>query len=1504
MIHHGNLILNSISGIPSSRRFITCVDVCNDIVAIGSKDGTVEISQFALYQTRIHHTRLAGILPTSIIYNDTSDNNIPKHKKITSIKISPCHKFIAFGNASGEIFVFDIQDIYNGSQSHGHLIASHFDHKGFSILSLCWSPNSEILCSGCSSGRLIEWIPLNQNKINVKSSFGWAKTFLGLRSGILLYNCDYPITKLDISLKMNVSSSRNQLSKTPSFVEYLLLVSTGNQSILFDVRRSMNIHKQYDSVITKTVKIEPNSYRSKAFASSAFSFSSSNNAHRLSLSGNSSYNYVKSNYASGFMSCRKGSISSTGPELIFCDVDGEHYESYYLKLIDYPQQSNNQSSVHAISHLNSHHLSNDTKSMTSFGFRYVVSSENPVTKHLIFAITDDNKLCIIDALKMLIQFMPLFKDSIVNAIALSGSYLLVIHQVKNVRSEINSSIFDANQDKRQAIANSIPHIDMFEIIESPNMASRFPLQLFNSSLYRSIRSFQWKWMHHNISKQKFMNTYVQSISNTNGLDIFGLTTVNSQRNRLLSHESIDSADEVLVYHSEQSISGHNSIKTGTRAFSLVLPTNTGYYADPDYFKPNDITTNANGSDNSSFMEMAVETYAHLSNKENEGFSMKFSSPLMSPIISSSSSPVTTPRQNIDDQFHRNISLYDKIEAVLNEALIRADADMESIVFHTDNSCYISHNPSSSDIETVDGLVVDIQEYIQEAFPHQSSSSSLTVPKLFDVSQQSSTLALNNSSSSCSNVMNQYSDLGMFNTRCWNIDDIAKYGVPIVTDDQGRVRSLPEAVINQLKSLNACISDYDDGIDNGNSNSQNNVSHNSRGLLTAVRKKSLMTIIDACQDNTDVSSKIMFESMTSSYNTNVHSVAWNSDHLSKKPISKPISRDFLSDLDVLIDHDYYVPDELSSQSHTDDVELKDLSEEEIRMYNALTSLNHLVDETMSMSCVVLEKPLTSTSPRRDMYSPRFFGSNKVESVSPVSTDYSLVSIDSPTEGYYKNYSFLCDLDKLLNDAAELIQTNYNPSPTVSLDALNKADIDHIKDISNCEESLIILDRTVSESMRRLREICDLNTWIEETSPTHCATDSNAYEGLGSNHYLSVGSSTASTAKSLSNRKWDCSHVEFSVNEESNDNGVFEEKGDSLENVKAETDITDTTEYSERTSDSMDISCRKQFNHGTTESVYASVQESENEIVATSNYSSEVATAETLVCNSLNSTCTVLEVQDTVVYSSSHINPVSNDTVPLDQHEVDISAQLTDHTHSVSLDNDDNIGDMSPEWLRDSTDVCWLDKWWDVSVNSLDTFTTVKARLSHLRSSSSPKSYTCIKSSTLRHDSIVDEFLFPAVQGKVSPTLSCMGSDSVKISLIVPLSYSSPQKTSYNSRYTFPLPNRSLTVPISSRCIEEIPTIIPFEDVCEPLVARSTVNVIPRPMAEDVNEIMELFVNQPPPDVYEVSLIAPQGLGMQLQIDPNGLVVINGFRKLINGEKGPAELCGLISIGDHLISLNGK
>lgn len=351
--------------------------------------------------------------------------------RISCVRISPCTKKLAVGNEVGECLVFDITDI-----QMSHVIASHLDHKGYAISSLCWSNDSSTLFSGCSIGKVIEWhiSDIVSDKVT-RNSFDW-KSMLGLRTGHLLATLDLEITQLKYSI-----SFEN--------IGYYLLVSSGNQTILYLLETSTS-NGVYNSAIIRTIRI------------------SSSNREYYDLSSSTAI-FNETNYiASSFFSCRKSMISPGMLELLLCDIEGKSSQEFTLK----PISASGLLSRHMSPSLNKNGLVE--ASNIQCGFRSMYVSENALLKHLIFSISEKHKLYVINILEMTIQYLPLFGNIQVVSLALSNDKLLVFWK------------YDDSDDSRV-------FLDLFQLVNSHEDKTGAIL-VYNVSLHRCFAKIQKFWL--------------------------------------------------------------------------------------------------------------------------------------------------------------------------------------------------------------------------------------------------------------------------------------------------------------------------------------------------------------------------------------------------------------------------------------------------------------------------------------------------------------------------------------------------------------------------------------------------------------------------------------------------------------------------------------------------------------------------------------------------------------------------------------------------------------------------------------------------------------------------------------------------------------------------------------------------------------------------------------------------------------------------------------------------
>ena len=83
------------------------------------------------------------------------------------------------------------------------------------------------------------------------------------------------------------------------------------------------------------------------------------------------------------------------------------------------------------------------------------------------------------------------------------------------------------------------------------------------------------------------------------------------------------------------------------------------------------------------------------------------------------------------------------------------------------------------------------------------------------------------------------------------------------------------------------------------------------------------------------------------------------------------------------------------------------------------------------------------------------------------------------------------------------------------------------------------------------------------------------------------------------------------------------------------------------------------------------------------------------------------------------------------------------------------------------------------------------------------------------------------------------------------------------------------------------------------------VLPRTVLvrDTVQSLASLRHDEAARNMYDVTIIAPRGLGLNLALLPDGALVIRTFNPLADGLPGPIEKTGLVKPGDFLLGLNG-
>lgn len=89
---------------------------------------------------------------------------------------------------------------------------------------------------------------------------------------------------------------------------------------------------------------------------------------------------------------------------------------------------------------------------------------------------------------------------------------------------------------------------------------------------------------------------------------------------------------------------------------------------------------------------------------------------------------------------------------------------------------------------------------------------------------------------------------------------------------------------------------------------------------------------------------------------------------------------------------------------------------------------------------------------------------------------------------------------------------------------------------------------------------------------------------------------------------------------------------------------------------------------------------------------------------------------------------------------------------------------------------------------------------------------------------------------------------------------------------------------------------------PLLPRSRIQRVVREM-DTVLSLLSLRQDEAPRNMYDVIVIAPRGLGLNLALIPGGALVLRTFNPLADGHPGPVERTGVVKGGDYLLGING-
>lgn len=203
MLHFGNL------SVGDSRR-ISCVELCQDVMVIGTNTGSLLCYELELSKPQL----VMEPILKNIVYPPPHDKS--QCMRVSVVKFSCCMQYLAVGLISGVVVIYK-------TTSPGKCMkvyTKYSEHGGCPISALAWAPDSVKLFSGCTGGRVVE-VDLKrsprENKID--EAFQFAVTLFGGATGSSASSrgrglSHFPtITECGVAVKSIDVSMVNALSK-------------------------------------------------------------------------------------------------------------------------------------------------------------------------------------------------------------------------------------------------------------------------------------------------------------------------------------------------------------------------------------------------------------------------------------------------------------------------------------------------------------------------------------------------------------------------------------------------------------------------------------------------------------------------------------------------------------------------------------------------------------------------------------------------------------------------------------------------------------------------------------------------------------------------------------------------------------------------------------------------------------------------------------------------------------------------------------------------------------------------------------------------------------------------------------------------------------------------------------------------------------------------------------------------------------------------------------------
>ena len=538
MLHHGALL----SSESNDFRF-SCIDYTGDLIAVGNARGAIFFYKVISKATRLRPELTLHVAPPP---NDKSLN-----VTLTCIRFSPCQTYLAVGSASGTVLVFNLKD-----RSRLDIKSSHDDHRGKAISALCWSYDSSKLFSGCVGGVVIEFIfSENASDWNSSSSstsamaLNFASALLmGKRSTTLICQCDEIIRQIECAFSDTCSCGSADV----------LLVSVAHHSLLFQLPINKNQGPRFCDIPIHThmkAPDEPNIEEIKGenhfdnlWCASTFYYSNTS-------TGTNNRPQIQATFIIVAQSCE------SGIQLVYSTLDGEVQETFQLKG---PFRAR----------------TDDGYGWESccLGVRCLGTFNSNMHKHLLTLVTADNSVMLINLQDMSCDYLLDHFDYSIHAAVPNNGKLLILYE--NILQEMMMT-------------------DLLEVVTPTSAAP--PLKIFDSHLYLSVTYMKRCWLLRKMESERERERDMERDSNHLGLL--------SSSSDISNHSNIDYDNGNAFLYFEPGDNTENDLIS-----SVVI---CGDYENKQYNRTNTKRNLLRHSDNDSVRDLDTGKWKKLDDLEND-----------------------------------------------------------------------------------------------------------------------------------------------------------------------------------------------------------------------------------------------------------------------------------------------------------------------------------------------------------------------------------------------------------------------------------------------------------------------------------------------------------------------------------------------------------------------------------------------------------------------------------------------------------------------------------------------------------------------------------------------------------------------------------------------------------------------------------------------------------------------------------------------------------------------